>query len=726
MASKSLLLLLFLPFLSHHVRRKVRDTLFNLLKSVRGKIKPPLPMSQSDDHQSHAAPPPFDPSKPSVPISYPIKTLQDLDSRAYFNSFHYPFNKSRVPLQRNKLSLQDRPRVLVCHDMQGGYVDDKWVQGGSNAGAYAMWHWYLIDVFVYFSHNLVTLPPPCWTNTAHRHGVKVLGTFITEGDEGRVICNQLLSTKESSRKYAERLAELAVALGFDGWLMNMEVKLDVGQIPNLKEFVSHLTQTMHSSVPGSLVIWYYSVTINGDLDYQNQLNEKNKPFFDICDGIFVNYFWEEDYPKLSAKVAGDRKFDVYMGIDVFGRRTYGGGQWTTNVALDVIKKDDVSAAIFAPGWVYETKQPPDFETAQNHWWSLVEKSWGVVQKYPMALPFFSNFDQGRGFHISVDGTQVSSAPWNNISSQGLQPFLEYIDSPAPNSIQVSVDFKGPSYSGGGNISFKGTLQGNSHFTTKLFQGDILMGDSPVYFTYAVKSNANSLVGLCLEFSSEVKERKKLLLASHGFDHLLNKFSEVIVPNQPRETEWAPSLGWVIQESSIVMNGYTLTEIDALCYRPQPESSTFGSESRSNIQGPEEYLAVLGYIRISNSKENPNFPPSTSWTVDGQYIEWAGSQGSRTLSLKINWKLKDGSESLFPSFNIYAEKLTKQEVEDLGGKPKGTPEYLGVAHVEAFYISDLTISSDTSSLKFIIQVSDANGGTQKLDESPFFQLDVEGN
>lgn len=36
---------------------------------------------------------------------------------------------------------------------------------------------------------------------------------------------------------------------------------------------------------------------------------------------------QEDYPKLSAVVAGDRKFDVYMGIDVFGRGTYGGGQW---------------------------------------------------------------------------------------------------------------------------------------------------------------------------------------------------------------------------------------------------------------------------------------------------------------------------------------------------------------------------------------------------------------
>lgn len=39
------------------------------------------------------------------------------------------------------------------------------------------------------------------------------------------------------------------------WQLNMEVTLNPKQIPNLKEFISHLTQTMHSSLPGSLVIW---------------------------------------------------------------------------------------------------------------------------------------------------------------------------------------------------------------------------------------------------------------------------------------------------------------------------------------------------------------------------------------------------------------------------------------------------------------------------------------
>ncbi|KAL5061706.1 hypothetical protein RYX36_023443, partial [Vicia faba] len=118
--------------------------------------------------------------------------------------------------------LPNRRRLLVCHDMAGGYSDDKWIQGGTNPDVYAIWHWHLIDVFVYFAHSLVTLPPPCWINTAHRHGVKVLGTFITEWDEGKATCDVRLSTKESAQMYVERLAELAVRLGFDGWLINME------------------------------------------------------------------------------------------------------------------------------------------------------------------------------------------------------------------------------------------------------------------------------------------------------------------------------------------------------------------------------------------------------------------------------------------------------------------------------------------------------------------------
>ncbi|PSS33281.1 Cytosolic endo-beta-N-acetylglucosaminidase [Actinidia chinensis var. chinensis] len=715
------------------INRQILALIHNLLKTIGNYILSLLPVMAKPDAPSAAGPPPFDPSQPAPPVSFPISTLDDLESRSYFDSFHFPFNKASVRLRPGGA---DRPRILVCHDMAGGYLDDKWVQGGSNADAYTIWHWYLIDVFVYFSHTLVTLPPPCWTNTAHKHGVKVLGTFITEWNEGRVNANKLLATKESTHMYAERLTELATALGFDGWLINMEVDLDVRQIPNLKEFISHLTKTMHSSVPGSLVIWYDSVTVDGNLSWQNQLNESNKPFFDICDGIFVNYTWKEDYPKLSATVAGDRKFDVYMGIDVFGRGTYGGGQWDTNVALDVLKKDEVSAALFAPGWIYETKQPPDFQTAQNRWWSLVEKSWGVLQNYPQVLPFYSSFDQGHGQHIAIDGGQASSAPWNNISSQSFQPFIHFSGDTSADSIQVLVDFKEASYSGGGNITFKGTLKDDAYFATRLFQGELLLGDLPVHFTYSVKSDESSLLGLSLEFSSFVKEKTSVLLAHSrstllAMNHFSSKFSKVIMPR--RVTKSAADPGWVIQESSITMNGYTLTEIHVVCYRAKLEldklrlnSETDGVDN-SLARSPTEFSAILGHITVKTSAQNPIFPPSTSWLVEGQDIKWtSGSQGSKTVSVKVIWTLKNGDSSLFPKYNIFVKKIANQEVGKPGGMLVGAQEYLGVAQVEAFYVSDLAVPSGTSNLKFIIQVCAVDGASQKVDDSPSLLLPVEGS
>lgn len=607
--------------------------------------------------------------------------------------------------------------------MDGGYSDDKWVQGGDNPDAYAIWHWYLMDVFVYFSHSLVTLPPPCWVNAGHLHGVKVLGTFITEWDEGKVITRKLLETKESAHMYAERLTELAVSLGFDGWLINMEVEVDIGQIPNLKEFVSHLTRTMHSSKAGSVVIWYDSVTIDGKLDWQDHLNDRNKPYFDVCDGIFVNYTWKANYPKLSAGVAGDRKFDVYMGIDVFGRGTYGGGQWTTNVALDVIKKDNVSAAIFAPGWVLQTNQPPDFQTAQNRWWGLVEKSWGLSQNYPKSLPFYSNFDQGHGYHIFIDGRQVSTNPWNNISCQSFQPLLEYSEDLRPSAIQVSMNFNEASYSGGGNITLKGSLDGDTYFTTRIFQGELLFGNLPVLFTFSVKSDVSSMVGLSLEFSSLTLEKTSVLLASRG-NTVLNtkqfssKFSRVIMPHKVKRLDATP--GWVIQESRLAMEGSTLTGIHVVCYKSKPDPVNHEIVT----QGPSEYNAVLGHIEIRSTETNSDFPPGAAWLVEGQFIKWTlGSEASKIFSGKIIWKLKDETTSWFPSYNIYVEK------EGTGGNSnvllEERLEYLGLARVEAFYISDLVIPSGISRLNFIIQACSPDGTSQKLDHSPSFQLNVEG-
>jgi len=80
-------------------------------------------------------------------------------------------------------------------------------------------------------------------------------------------------------------------------------------------------------------------------------NAKQKPFFDACDGIFVNYTWAESAPSVSAAAAAHRRYDVYMGVDVFGRGTYGGGGMACAAAAQVALRAGTSLALFAPGWV---------------------------------------------------------------------------------------------------------------------------------------------------------------------------------------------------------------------------------------------------------------------------------------------------------------------------------------------------------------------------------------
>ena len=56
----------------------------------------------------------------------------------------------------------------------------------------------------------------------------------------------------------------------------------------------------------------------------------SRPFFNCCDGIFLNYNWNWSLLSQTRKLAGDRLKDVYVGIDVFGRGCPGGGGYNSS------------------------------------------------------------------------------------------------------------------------------------------------------------------------------------------------------------------------------------------------------------------------------------------------------------------------------------------------------------------------------------------------------------
>ena len=122
---------------------------------------------------------------------------------------------------------EQRSDVLLCHDCSGNYHGYEAVQANSvDEESFTCQYLQYVDTFIYFSHKLVCIPPPSWTNLLHRNGVKALGTLLVEPQTQGV--ERLLrsegSDADNSPTYpiAEALAKMASHYGFDGWLINIE------------------------------------------------------------------------------------------------------------------------------------------------------------------------------------------------------------------------------------------------------------------------------------------------------------------------------------------------------------------------------------------------------------------------------------------------------------------------------------------------------------------------
>jgi len=139
------------------------------------------------------------------------------------------------------LTLEDAikaPRTLICHDMHGGYHEDRFDSEIICANEpYVFEQWSVADAFIYFSHHFVTIPPLGWISAGHKHGVPVLGTLITEWDAGANVWREILSSEENRNAFVEQCVKVALDMGFDGWLLNVENEIDEEKVPLLIEVV---------------------------------------------------------------------------------------------------------------------------------------------------------------------------------------------------------------------------------------------------------------------------------------------------------------------------------------------------------------------------------------------------------------------------------------------------------------------------------------------------------
>ncbi|KAF1792915.1 Cytosolic endo-beta-N-acetylglucosaminidase [Phytophthora cactorum] len=300
-------------------------------------------------------------------------------------------------------------KLLVCHDMKGGYQEDRFKQGCDDFDAYRFYQWDLVDLFVYFGHALVYPPPTVWIAAGHRHGTRVLGTFLTEGDEGTELCKELFQNADSAETFASKLAAIARHGGFDGWLVNVENDVPTELVANIDVFLRTLRKGMQLQNPLAQVVWYGSLSRSGKRTSYVRLDESSTDFFRNVDAFYVDYGWTPDDAKFSAAFDLDRRYDIYMGIDVFGRHNMlGGGKMNCGEPLRLAWNAGVSAALFAPGGLMNATSMRSNKTL-----SLSRTASGNC--------LYTAFNIGRGVSVWTEGKRVGTSPWSNMTELDIQP-----------------------------------------------------------------------------------------------------------------------------------------------------------------------------------------------------------------------------------------------------------------------------------------------------------------
>ncbi|KAK2157756.1 hypothetical protein LSH36_185g05013 [Paralvinella palmiformis] len=400
------------------------------------------------------------------PIIQPLKSMTEVER--WKPGFDLLCTAS-IPLKHRKVELPSRPRTLLCHDMKGGYLEDRFVQGVKTTDCYRFYYWCSVDVFVYFSHYFVTIPPPAWINAGHTNGVLVLGTLITEWDSGKDICETFLSSDATRRYLVNKLVAIASYYNFDGWLINIENEISEINVPKLIRFVKELTEAMKDAISSSLVIWYDSVTVTGKLEWQNELNSNNKQYFDVV----------MEFSKLC------------------------GGGYNTIEAVQDARVHGLSIALFGPGWAFEKFGNENFLENEKQFWELVNV--GCSHRYILCLPFASAFCQGWGNKLHVTGEVVAAKAWTNMSQQYLQPI-----GPQP-GLTYDQDMV---FCGGGSLRLTCTETEKSVNTFKLFDTAIPISEgSTIFVSYTYNTNSGVRSALMIELFSD---QRHYLIMSTGY------------------------------------------------------------------------------------------------------------------------------------------------------------------------------------------------------------------
>ncbi|XP_070581186.1 cytosolic endo-beta-N-acetylglucosaminidase-like isoform X2 [Ptychodera flava] len=575
----------------------------------------------------------------------------------------------------------------------------------------------------------------------------MLGTLITEWDDGKERCQQFLKDEASYKTLADKLVEITKYYNFDGWLINIENKIEPDQVKNLHGFVKYLTEELHKVINHSQVLWYDSVINDGTLKWQDQLNEKNRMYFDACDGIFLNYTWTEEKLKNSVLLSGKRQNDVYVGVDVFGRNCYGGGGWNTNKAMKVISDHKLSAAIFAPGWVYEKLGWKSFLENQDRFWTLLSEF--CVPHRIRSLPLVTSFCHGYGEKYFKNGQVAKNQPWGNLSCQQIQPTDPSNQTDDNTNNQYCTD---DAYNGGGCLLVSGKVSPGKCSSSSIFSCDIEV-DHPllVSYTFAISLEDDLDIFIYFKFdggkkilalsscSEDDQLAESVSVYDTNFSHKVDPFS---IPGVEMMASKCVVYSALSDEDSIGLHSgchgeellakdqnhwtsrYYLIPATEFQVDKHIEEIGICCHAKSDFAETKEFTLKLGQLQVVHPKAIKEISEQVS-DVEISDIHWKQStdteQNGLLLTATLSWKYPTSAAS---HFDIYCTGLTR-DPHDNREIDKSVKTLLGNAFVNCYRLCDLVVphSNDekTQSINFIVQPVTYSGFKASLEKCTHFTM-----
>lgn len=450
------------------------------------------------------------------PFALTLKQARDWSPQAETASAD---NVSKVPLARRisaplagQQQLDSQAKVLYAPDGMNNFANYLKMQPQFNL--YNFTHWSQIDVLNWFAGTAdltVQIPARPWVDTAHKNGVKVIGSVflgIAQWGGNPDTVEALLEQDNQGRFIlADKLLQMADYYGFDGWLINQETDLtavknaqnqlvkgkkDPERGRDLARRLLAFMQYLTANAPQGMEIhWYDSMLASGEVRWQNQLNAKNQQFLQAqvpsSDAIFLNYWWDKAMVLSSRQKAlelGRSPYDVYTGVDLWpsrdAQRAFSSYQW-----LDWLfdgHKALSSIALFAPNVNFNfdgeahtpafsrfRTDPTDvssFYATESRIFAgddlnlaLVDKAgWKGLGAYLpaksslLSLPFSTSFNTGQGKVMMQQGKKTGGA-WTDMSRQDLLPTWQFAVQ-GSTTLQLSYDFDQP-YQGGSSLAVRG-------------------------------------------------------------------------------------------------------------------------------------------------------------------------------------------------------------------------------------------------------------------------------